>query len=161
MMAQQLLDPIGEIKSILLRQIPIGISRVLSKYDLEHLMNNHNFQSFEDRFCEGMVYTLRVYLAGNTKSDVKMVENTVAGDPVPTSWWQMLKRDHAPEWFKKRWPVVTSIKHYTVMQEVSYSETRVCPHADVAWPDNSHLHFLTYEDKQFDMLKYGESKEND
>jgi hypothetical protein len=27
----------------------------------------------------------------------------------PASWWQMLKRDHAPAWFKKRWPVVESI----------------------------------------------------
>jgi len=27
----------------------------------------------------------------------------------PASWWQMLKRDHAPMWFKKRWPVIESI----------------------------------------------------
>jgi len=27
----------------------------------------------------------------------------------PTSWWQMLKRDHAPGWFLKRWPVVESV----------------------------------------------------
>jgi len=23
----------------------------------------------------------------------------------PTSWWQMLKRDHAPDWFKSKFPV--------------------------------------------------------
>jgi hypothetical protein len=24
---------------------------------------------------------------------------------LPATWWQHLKQDHAPEWFKRRWPV--------------------------------------------------------
>ena len=61
---------------------------------------------------------------------------------VPTTWWEMLKRDHLPEWWKRRWPVVnhTLTKDYTFEEEV-----RVCPHADVAWKDPHHIEFLEFQ----------------
>jgi len=30
----------------------------------------------------------------------------------PATWWQMFKRDHMPEWFKKRWPVRYRTEHH-------------------------------------------------
>lgn len=46
-------------------------------------------------------------------SVIKRVMVTILGlsDPqtityrTPTSWWQMLKRDHAPDWFEAKFPV--------------------------------------------------------
>lgn len=32
----------------------------------------------------------------------------------PTTWWQHLKRDHAPDWFLARWPVKTKTWSLTV-----------------------------------------------
>ena len=63
---------------------------------------------------------------------------------VPETWWDMLKQDHFPKWWLKLWPVRTvglSKKAYFEYEQ----QIRVCPHANVAWPDDRHLGFLTFE----------------
>lgn len=32
----------------------------------------------------------------------------------PATWWQMLKHQHAPQWFLSRWPVVWQEEHHNV-----------------------------------------------
>jgi hypothetical protein len=61
---------------------------------------------------------------------------------VPTTWWEMLKRDHFPEWWKRRWPVV---EHALTKDYVFEEEVRVCPHANVAWREPDHIEFLTFQ----------------
>jgi hypothetical protein len=63
---------------------------------------------------------------------------------VPATWWDMLKQDNFPESWLKRWPVKTvglsKKAHFEYEQQI-----RVCPHANVAWPDERHLNFLTFK----------------
>lgn len=50
----------------------------------------------------------------------------------PASWWQHLKQDHAPAWFKKRWPVRFSSRS----AQVNFSRYDTYPLADVPLPPN-------------------------
>lgn len=70
-----------------------------------------------------------------------VVTKTVAVK-IPKTWWEMLKRDHLPRWWLRRWPVQTKevTELFTFEQEV-----RVCPHCNIDWPDRKHLDFMTFE----------------
>ena len=62
------------------------------------------------------------------------VEETI-NITIPTTWFEHWKRDHAPQWFLKRWPV----KYSTTL--VPKTVRKCCPHLDV--PDReSHVCFL-------------------
>lgn len=50
--------------------------------------------------------------------------------PVPASWWQHLKHDHAPAWFTRRWPV----RHVTWRRDVRFDRYATYPRATWAVP---------------------------
>lgn len=55
---------------------------------------------------------------------------------VPASWWQHLKLSHAPEWFKRRWPVVCA----TWRKDMHFERHRTYPEADVVLPREKYGH---------------------
>lgn len=140
--------------------LPIAVSKVLSEYELDHLMYNGDISVHEDRLARGLVFTLRTYLLGNKHTDtwtdrkkyVKKVTMEVKME-TPSTWWQMLKQEHFPEWYKKRWPVLTTPQYFSEMKEVEFdvekstthSVTKICPHANEVWPHKDHLDFLVHE----------------
>jgi len=60
----------------------------------------------------------------------------------PATWWEHLKKTHFPAWLLARFPVKYALVAYEYETEI-----RLCPHANIAWPDGAcHLDFLTYND---------------
>lgn len=53
---------------------------------------------------------------------------------VPSSWWQMFKRDKAPKWFKSRYPVQTVSRR--VKRTVNITRKATYPMADIVVPKN-------------------------
>jgi hypothetical protein len=50
----------------------------------------------------------------------------------PASWWQHLKLDHFPEWFKKKWPVVYDIQN--VKLNINVETVTMYPEANISLP---------------------------
>ena len=48
----------------------------------------------------------------------------------PATWWEMLKRDHAPAWFVRRWPVRYTVQEYQA--RTLYPKMNFPGHAHVA-----------------------------
>ena len=43
----------------------------------------------------------------------------------PANWWEFLKRDHAPEWFKKRWPVRENVESVEIKDCYPFPEEKM------------------------------------
>ena len=56
---------------------------------------------------------------------------------VPSSWWQMLKRDKLPRWFRRRYPVEFTDK--TVKRTVHFTRYAEYPMANLAIPKDTHF----------------------
>jgi hypothetical protein len=66
---------------------------------------------------------------------MKLVEDTypmVAYYKVPASWWQMLKKQYAPKWFKQRYPVKTLRK--SLKRVVKLTRWGTLPQANISLP---------------------------
>jgi hypothetical protein len=70
----------------------------------------------------------------------KVLSTVLKRITIPTSWWQMFKRDYAPAWFLARFPV-KSMKENVIERNV-YRVTKVCPHLNVK-SIGTHLEFFT------------------
>ena len=109
-------DPFFEeqINHVELEIIPIMFEKKVSKLDVRlHMPEVHRFY---DALTDSVVYQFRAYVLGESQKPITF-------DSVPTSWWQMLKRDHAPRWFVKRFPVKS--KTVTIDAKVFYPDLRV------------------------------------
>lgn len=53
---------------------------------------------------------------------------------VPSSWWQHLKLDKAPKWFKKRYPV--NYQRKRIKRTVKITRKATYPMADIVVPKN-------------------------
>ena len=51
----------------------------------------------------------------------------------PSTWWQMLKNDYAPEWFTNRWPVEFTTRKRTVR----FTKKAVYPKLTQGWPNET------------------------
>lgn len=87
---------------------------------------------WEDPGIMGMVYDLRIaVLAHKFVTAHQEASTTVA---VPKTWWQHLKQDHAPKWFKTRYPVQK--RNIRVELEVTFERYSTFPMADIPMPEN-------------------------
>lgn len=97
---------------------------------------NFDMEIRKDHLTRGLVATMRAYLIkGVHQRKNKIALTTYA------SWWQHFKQTYFPAWLLKRFPVRYTEKPFTYE-----SETRICPHGDFAWGDQSHIDFLSYGD---------------
>lgn len=73
-----------------------------------------------DYFTQALVLELKSFVMS------EKVENETYDVPFeyPSDWWQLLKKQKAPKWFLKRWPVynITYFKRVTASKMVGYPE---------------------------------------
>jgi hypothetical protein len=99
---------------------------------------NTEIDFHEDRMTWALVGTLRSYLVKGVHQEQRTTHLTT-----PATWWDHFKEAKFPAWLLKRFPV-----KYTERPFTYESQTRICPHADFAWGDQSHIDFLTYQDAE-------------
>lgn len=75
------------------------LRQVLSQQVLDHL----GIDVATDHLYDQIAVTLAMTMYGERAAKAE-AEETMA---FPTTWWQHLKLQYAPEWFKARWPVKT------------------------------------------------------
>ena len=143
-----------EVKQYQFERMNLSVSRILTdgtiKEELDRVPGLRNTLRLDirDSYTFSLAKHLVLELTGWILRDKHEHELVYKSEEitinVPLTWWDMLKQEHFPEGWLKRWPVKTvglSKKvHFQYEQQV-----RVCPHANVAWPDERHLHFLTFE----------------
>lgn len=103
------------IRNVELEVIPIMFEKKISKYDWARLRQPEVIR-FCDNLTDAVVYQFRAYVLGESQKPIQF-------EGVPTSWWQMLKRDHAPAWFLKRFPA--KCKTVTIDAKVFYPDLKV------------------------------------
>jgi hypothetical protein len=122
-----------------------------SREQLKGLKSSLSIEQYEDYVMGTLISRLHGWiLRGHPKNYIRAGVDVY----VPTSWWQMFKRDVLPKWFAQRFPVKTRRERVetTVEQEV-----RVCPHIDIPWPPDNRQSI----DVHFDFLSCGELSKYD
>lgn len=122
-----------DVEKLLLKKIGFYIEEVMPK----HFFQDVDVESYMDHVSQKMVYRLKAYLYG--KEDVVTSNGVDRYVSIPTSWWQMLKKEHFPEWLLKICPV--NEISLAVSRKVTMSITKVCPHIN-ATTDRQHIEFF-------------------
>ena len=78
--------------------LDLEIRQCISRHALQHVRCTTYF----DHMLDGIVLQLKKAVHGT-----EMERETVSTVQVPASWWQHWKRDCAPRWFRRRFPVKT------------------------------------------------------
>jgi hypothetical protein len=139
-----------EIVRHIFKKMDIGIRRILSKDDDNPISaeltrnpmvrNTARLNAYYDYFLKGLVVDLTAWLVRSNEKHSTISKDMVI--KVPLNWWEMLKRDHLPRWFVRRYPVKTK----DVTEKFFFEqEVRVCPHANVVWEDPRHIEFLEFK----------------
>lgn len=87
-----------------------------------------------------MVYGLKAYVLGESQKPIEF-------DAMPTSWWQMFKRDVMPRWFKKMFPVES--RRVTIEAKTFYPDLKISVpnnQSRVCVVFNAHVNPFTYRD---------------
>jgi hypothetical protein len=126
----------GSVKQYKLEGFPLAVSKAFTRQGLASLASNASLTVRENYVLDELVYTLKVYLLKRSTEPLE-----VAVEMEPINWYEHLKRDHFPEWFKRRWPVKCKKQYYKIEREI-----RVCPHSTETWPDPSHIRYITFEE---------------
>lgn len=113
-----------EVKTrrIVLDRFKIAAEQYLSR---DVFLQDEKLESFIDHSVDAMVLRLRAYCLGKKQETARVY--------FPSSWWQHLKRDHAPKWFKQRFPVKETV--------FTYESAKLCPHINIKFQDNQQVHF--------------------
>lgn len=107
------------------------VQKHLSMLEMSMIRDRTVLNMRVDSLLRSMVYELRSFVVGNTKEETS---TTIT----PRTWWEMLKRDHFPQWLLERFPV-----RYDVHEHVK-AIYHICPHLE-AGPRQDHVQFISYE----------------
>ena len=69
----------------------------------------------------------------------------------PATWWDMLKRDHFPEWLLQRFPVRSVEETKTGKRTVTFKKYATYPEADIALPPQT-FGFPVYRTSTYEEL---------
>ena len=83
------------------------------------------FQYLLDQFCDEVRVKMETEIFG-----LDQPTSYPVGTLVPKNWWEHLKDDHFPEWWKKRWPV----QHKEVWRDVTFNHWALLPGFDKVPP---------------------------
>lgn len=111
-----------EVKRITLERFTIAFKKYISR---DIFLQDVQIESVIDDSIDALMLSLRAYCLGKKQQTAKAY--------FPSSWWQHLKRDHALNWFKRRFPVKETV--------FTYDAAKICPHINVKFPDNQQVHF--------------------
>ena len=122
------------VDRVTLEKIKFGIMQHISPA----LMDDMSLVSEVDIYTQSIIKYLSFYLFAN-KVNEEEYDDIVR--VYPTTMWEEFKRDFAPQWFKKRFPVKYSrdITHHTT------KHYHVCPHLNYK-DDRKHLDFMVLND---------------
>lgn len=109
-----MIDTTTQIESYELEMIPVMFQHKLNRHDV--MLHHPEVRRYYDAMTDSVAYQFRAYVLGETQKPITF-------DAFPTSWWQMLKRDHAPKWFLKRFPVKS--KAVTIDAKVLYPDLKI------------------------------------
>lgn len=79
------------------------------------------------------VLVKRVCVEVLTRKLVNKVYEKIEHVKVPENWWEHWKQDHAPNWLRKRWPVMYETK--LIPLRVEFERYATYPEADIVLPD--------------------------
>ena len=87
------------------------------------------YRVVEDPLADDLVHRLETVVLAEHVHDQQFVSEPVR---VPATWWQHWKRDHAPRWAQRRWPV----RYQTFTLTVDLTRWIKYPWADIpVYPD--------------------------
>jgi len=114
---------------ILLDSVKVGMSKLVGRFVLEstNIRTHNNPPGLDGMLVEMYTSILARKLVEDRYKDSKVIE-------VPATWFQHLKQDHAPAWFKERYPV--KLTPITVTLSVVFDRYATYPKADVPMPDH-------------------------
>lgn len=129
-----------DFEELLIDRLPVAVQRAFSPAFLEDMngLPEVRLQVFEEALGDMMV-ELRAYLLAE-----KLADETITvsfKEPVhffmPSSWWQMLKRDHFPKWWLRRWPHGETYitKHAFGTREVAVQQFAAFPMSPLRMPE--------------------------
>jgi len=123
----------AHIEKIVLEKIKFGLRTVIPG----SLRDELRISSDWDIISKDIVYQIQGYLLGNKVNTEEWDEEVKI---YPATMWEELKRDFAPRWFKRKFPVRYN-KDITRHVANNY---RVCPHLDVSNREH-HIRWLAME----------------
>lgn len=132
-------DPLDMAEVVRVRQIvaekfQIARTKAISFGNLEMVSRNAECLPRLDYELQTMFLELRTWLLAGKHEASWITRST------PATWWDHVKKDLAPAWFTRRWPVKYDEERIRVRGDI-----HVCPHANIAWPDGEqHLNFIAY-----------------
>ena len=126
----------SSIRTTILDKIEIGIQWRIGRNPLVDM----NLEKYVDNLSGDIVYQLRGYLHGKKHTDTKTVKDCIN---TPATWFQMFKKQFAPTWFLKLYPV-RNIRHEFTVNTIT-NTTNICPHLDIDSHDQQHVHVAWLE----------------
>ena len=119
----------GNIKTVELTKLPIGVSAILDDYVV--VKSGLKFESIIDPMLGGMLYQIKTYiLAEEIDHRSKEVRFSVR---LPSSWWQHFKYDKFPAWLLHKFPV--KYEEYYQVKTVTFRKYATYPKANILLPD--------------------------
>lgn len=109
-----MINPSSTIERYELEMIPVMFEHKLNRHDV--IFHHPQVHRFYDEMTNLVTHQFRAYVLGETQKPIQF-------EAYPTSWWQMLKRDHAPKWFLNRFPVKS--KTVTIDAKVFYPNLKI------------------------------------
>jgi hypothetical protein len=142
--------PEYNIKTTYIQQFVVDIHTAVSDEFMADgaafVANNCQVSYTRDFLMKKWLFHFRAFLAAKEKEDTQRREDTDQEViESPSSWWEMLKRDHAPVWFLRRYPVqydTRTIVTRTVF--INSKKVNVCPHLPMKWPKESQYMCISY-----------------
>lgn len=148
MAASKFIDPTAEV----------AVSKItlerLKKYVATHigssLADSIEVRKRVEAGLEGMVYELRASVLASKIADDKYTAYFYY--KVPATWFQHWKKDHAPRWFKKRYPVKYEVKK--AKKTVHFKRYETYPQANLAIPQGQRtVDILGYNRPLLDIVE--------
>lgn len=87
----------NNFEKVTLQKVKLAATQYLAGEALQNL----EITTWPDRISNALAYQLRTFVMGEK---VHEIEKSVSFE-YPATWWEHLKWNHAPTWFKTRYPV--------------------------------------------------------
>ena len=116
-------DKMQEYQTYTLKSLKVQLAKRFGLATLEK--TQVEFEHTLDRFVDEVRVRVTTYIFG-----VDMPITHQVSILVPKTWWEHLKDDHFPKWWKKRWPVL----HKRVWRNVVFNHWALLPGFDKVPP---------------------------
>lgn len=124
------------------------------KFQLEQAISASTLKSCRsDAFFKDAINCLVVQLQADIlaldgQTETTHTDHKLVTIKYPATWLQHFKKQFAPAWFLRRWPVRLIEQHIGTIHYHQTTIKRLCPHLKV--PENhAHYHFLVHGEQSF------------